>query len=246
MGCGQCHQCGHQIRRVLDGEEYCVRCEDYQRPWSHGWVRSGYSTAADQIPRAARHRASPLSASPSAQPLACRKKHQPPNGRRSGCILNASRESKIEIPVHYSTLMTFLAHSTGPGGRSHALLDHLRAVAAAAAQRAAKFGAGEIAFWGGLWHDLGKFHPAFQSYVQNPTSGRGPDHSSVGAVLAAEIYDPLAFPIAGHHSGLPSLGGLKARLAEKRDADAIQSTLAITEAQISGSPDMNVGPLSRD
>jgi hypothetical protein len=37
--CGKCHQCGGPIHTVLDGEEWCPKCETYQRPWSHGWAR---------------------------------------------------------------------------------------------------------------------------------------------------------------------------------------------------------------
>lgn len=35
--CSFCHACGHPIRRVLDGEEWCPNCRRYQRPTSHGW-----------------------------------------------------------------------------------------------------------------------------------------------------------------------------------------------------------------
>lgn len=33
----KCHVCGNRIRIVLDGEEWCSRCETYQRPVPHGW-----------------------------------------------------------------------------------------------------------------------------------------------------------------------------------------------------------------
>ena len=35
--CGRCHQCGDQIAFVLDGAEWCARCQRYQTPVSHGW-----------------------------------------------------------------------------------------------------------------------------------------------------------------------------------------------------------------
>jgi hypothetical protein len=38
--CGRCHICGHPIKIVLDGEEWCSRCQRYQRPAAHGWSRS--------------------------------------------------------------------------------------------------------------------------------------------------------------------------------------------------------------
>jgi len=38
--CGRCHDCGTRLRRVLDGEEWCDRCETYHRYQSHGWGNS--------------------------------------------------------------------------------------------------------------------------------------------------------------------------------------------------------------
>jgi len=35
--CGRCHTCGAKLRRVLDGEEWCPKCEAYRRYASHGW-----------------------------------------------------------------------------------------------------------------------------------------------------------------------------------------------------------------
>jgi HD superfamily phosphodiesterase len=50
-----------------------------------------------------------------------------------------------------------LAHSKNDLGIQHELVSHLKEVARRAAQFAAKFGATELAYWAGLWHDLGKF-----------------------------------------------------------------------------------------
>lgn len=103
----------------------------------------------------------------------------------------------------------------------HEVDEHLRAVAELAAGFAAPFGASEWARLAGLWHDLGKYHPEFQSYIRRATGydaeahlegapGRV-DHSTLGAVHAeAQSTWPnpllgrlLAYIIAGHHSGLP-------------------------------------------
>lgn len=35
--CGRCHTCGTALREVLDGEEWCPRCEIFRRYRSHGW-----------------------------------------------------------------------------------------------------------------------------------------------------------------------------------------------------------------
>jgi len=122
--------------------------------------------------------------------------------------------------------------------------EHLSAVADMAAEFAEPFGGEEWARLAGLWHDLGKFQPAFQSYIRQG-SGYDPeahleqgapgrvDHSSVGAVHAvAHLSESgpagtavgrlLAYLIAGHHAGLPDWhqadGGaasLEGRLADR-------------------------------
>lgn len=35
--CGHCHKCGSELKKCLDGEEYCPSCQVYLRYWSHGW-----------------------------------------------------------------------------------------------------------------------------------------------------------------------------------------------------------------
>jgi CRISPR-associated endonuclease/helicase Cas3 len=118
-----------------------------------------------------------------------------------------------------------LAHSENAAGRTHGLVEHLSAVADCAEAFAGKFGAGALARWAGLWHDLGKFHPDFQEYLKDPDARRGPDHSSAGTVLAARHCDALAFLVAGHHAGLPSVDDLKKRLSAKRGDPAVLKAL---------------------
>ncbi len=103
--------------------------------------------------------------------------------------------------------------------RVQSLEEHLQAVARLAGEFADKFGSRD---WGevlGYWHDLGKFHPAWQTYLQRKSGydpeahieGKGgrPNHSTAGAVLALKKGKEtppsriLAYPIAGHHAGLP-------------------------------------------
>jgi CRISPR-associated endonuclease/helicase Cas3 len=126
------------------------------------------------------------------------------------------------------------AHSPNHNDVPHDLVEHLTSVAQQASQFAEKFGAADMAYWAGLWHDLGKFHPDFQAYLANPIARRGPDHSSAGAILAERSFSPLAFLVAGHHGGLPALKELKLRVREKAKASAISQALDLAQQAISG------------
>ncbi len=96
------------------------------------------------------------------------------------------------------------------------LEDHLRNTARLAGEMATEFGCSEWGHLAGLWHDLGKFSLEFQRYIkatcdpeahiEGSKHGRV-DHSSAGALWAIEQLKTLgfvlAYPIAGHHAGLP-------------------------------------------
>jgi len=115
--------------------------------------------------------------------------------------------------------MKYYAHSKNERGERQELVEHLRQVAEMARRFASEFGAGEVAYWIGLWHDLGKFDPDFQRYLL--ASEAGHSHSKVPHAIwgAALIYhlvwglkqDPegwkeFSLPIAGHHAGLDDAG----------------------------------------
>ncbi|MDG4552385.1 MAG: CRISPR-associated endonuclease Cas3'' [Candidatus Contendobacter sp.] len=117
-----------------------------------------------------------------------------------------------------SKISTFLAHvrqDTDGRWLPHSLDDHLRSVAVFAQSFAAAFGAGDWARLAGLWHDLGKYRPAFQRYIRGAsgydahieTAPGKVDHSTAGALHAMErmkgLGRILAYLIAGHHAGLP-------------------------------------------
>ncbi len=139
-----------------------------------------------------------------------------------------------------------LAHSGG-----HLLVDHLQAVAKLSAEFSEAFDAvvptQRWAYLAGLWHDLGKYRPGFQSYVsladnpdahiENKVSGREKTHSAAGALWAIQQLEQthgskgklaarvLAYLIAGHHAGLHNWhDGLKQRL------DSSDSKQELTEA----------------
>jgi CRISPR-associated endonuclease/helicase Cas3 len=143
-----------------------------------------------------------------------------------------------------------LAHSGG-----HLLADHLRSVAGIAADFSKEFDPSSAtnrwAYLAGLWHDLGKYRPGFQRYMQladhpenahieGKVGGREKTHSAAGALWAiGQLNKPnqpyghiLAYLIAGHHAGLDDWdGGLKERL--QRD----DSALELKEALAANPPD---------
>ncbi|MER3485134.1 MAG: CRISPR-associated endonuclease Cas3'' [Chloroflexota bacterium] len=119
------------------------------------------------------------------------------------------------------------AHTPNAAGRWHLLEDHLRAVAEQARTFAAAFGAGELGYYTGLWHDIGKLAPAFQQYLLSCAQGdgrarRGPDHKAAGALLAGKHAPALALLIQGHHGGLRSRTDLKEWLQRSTTAPEVQ------------------------
>ncbi len=111
----------------------------------------------------------------------------------------------------------YYAHAIAgaPHHEWHVLEEHLRSVAETASLFAAKFNAGSWGFAAGLWHDLGKYASAFQSYLRCAAASEdyhqaelkeNVDHTSAGAQHAVEILGIpghlLAYAIAGHHAGL--------------------------------------------
>ncbi|HAL40697.1 MAG TPA: CRISPR-associated endonuclease Cas3'' [Polaromonas sp.] len=141
-----------------------------------------------------------------------------------------------------------LAHSGG-----HQLADHLHAVANMAAVFSQAFDSDTAtqrwAYLAGLWHDLGKYRPGFQRYLQQSNDpnahiegrvgGREKTHSAAGALWALRTLEEkrgttgelaarvLAYLIAGHHAGLDDWdGGLKERLTQADCQTELQEALA--------------------
>lgn len=97
-------------------------------------------------------------------------------------------------------------------------------------------------YWGcvaGLWHDLGKFAPAWQTYLRSKSdihrdeiSGRV-DHATAGAQHAVASGNPLghllAYSIAGHHSGLLDAISEKACLQKRLEKQLFPCTDAPRE-----------------
>ena len=121
-----------------------------------------------------------------------------------------------------------LAHSENDDGIVHGLEDHLLNVGAMARDFANVFDGGQLAYLCGLAHDLGKACSGVQQYLRREIK-RGPNHSAAGAFLVSGKCDLLAFPIAGHHGGLPSPTQLRQRLSDPRESR--NSAIALERAR---------------
>jgi CRISPR-associated endonuclease/helicase Cas3 len=106
-----------------------------------------------------------------------------------------------------------IAHVT-PNGDLHFLGDHLFGTAERAAKFADDFGFGRWGWLAGLWHDLGKYSPAFQKKILAALDSEAHleakarvDHSTAGGLYAIQKMGIagriLAYIAAGHHAGLP-------------------------------------------
>lgn len=130
------------------------------------------------------------------------------------------------------------AHTPAPGSTEWHMLDkHILEVARLAKEFADPFGAGELAYWLGMWHDLGKCNPAFQEYLKaclaNPEHrGHGPDHKAAGALYARQSLAFLSLLIQGHHGGLKSPAEFNNWLADKQTehGPAIEGALTAARA----------------
>ncbi|HET8682588.1 MAG TPA: CRISPR-associated helicase Cas3' [Micromonosporaceae bacterium] len=129
------------------------------------------------------------------------------------------------------------AHSPAPGSsRWHALDDHLRSTAELARGFADPFGGGEVAYWLGRLHDIGKASCAWQDRLALVhRAGGGPvgiDHKTLGTRLAFDHgLGFFALGILGHHGGLVDRGRLTGTLKDggsaTNDADALRALPAL-------------------
>ncbi|MER6572832.1 CRISPR-associated endonuclease Cas3'' [Streptomyces sp. NPDC001093] len=112
------------------------------------------------------------------------------------------------------------AHSrSAVSGRRHSLEGHLRGSAALARRFGGVFGAGELAAYLALIHDVGKGTCSWRDGLlaaERRGGGRvGLPHKHAGTLLA-DRYTQLAFGavVFGHHGGLPNLDRLKTELVK--------------------------------
>ena len=96
------------------------------------------------------------------------------------------------------------AHSMNGSGVRHRLDDHLRGTAALARRFADAFGAGGLAGYLGLTHDVGKGECAWQRgllAVEGTRGAVGIDHKGCGTWLSQRAVGPFAMCVDGHHGG---------------------------------------------
>ncbi len=122
----------------------------------------------------------------------------------------------VEFSEMKHLVANVLAHSANATGKTHLLSEHLLSVARLASELARPQGneAGNLAYWLGIFHDLGKATAAFQHYLNEASEGRpaqSAPHSIWGALLLARLrnetrYPLLSLPILGHHSQIKEPG----------------------------------------
>src|ERR1700724_504351 len=94
------------------------------------------------------------------------------------------------------------AHSKNERGVRHLLADHLRGAADLGRAFGDAFGAGELAAYLALRHDVGKGACSWQQRllaVEGTRESAGIDHKRAGTWLALPTAGPLAACIFGHH-----------------------------------------------
>ncbi|SFO06733.1 CRISPR-associated endonuclease/helicase Cas3 [Amycolatopsis rubida] len=104
------------------------------------------------------------------------------------------------------------AHSANVLGRRQLLSDHARSTARLAGLFAGEFGAGELGFALGLFHDAGKACGLWQEGLLRAEvrGGRvGVPHKELGANLLRGVAGAAAMAVLGHHGGLTSLEDLR-------------------------------------
>ncbi|RQD81878.1 MAG: CRISPR-associated helicase Cas3' [Methanocalculus sp. MSAO_Arc2] len=137
----------------------------------------------------------------------------------------------------------YYAHSTDDPEKHdwQHLKEHLQNVADIASAQAGDFNGGELAYAGGLLHDIGKYSSEFQRRLEGAAVRI--DHSTAGAREAQALYPRhlsriLEYIITGHHGGLLNYGnnetGLEERLGKKNLPDYSVYRNEITSTDLTG------------
>jgi CRISPR-associated endonuclease/helicase Cas3 len=127
--------------------------------------------------------------------------------------------------------MTYIAHrrkNARDEWEDQALSAHLEGTAKLCREFASAFGFGEVGYVLGKVHDIGKYSRGFQDRILG--GGKSVDHSTAGGQVVNELIGKIfAYPIFGHHGGLPNGGSpyddaeegtLYARFKKKLNGDS--------------------------
>ncbi|MGB9499628.1 MAG: CRISPR-associated endonuclease Cas3'' [Dissulfuribacterales bacterium] len=100
--------------------------------------------------------------------------------------------------------MKYFAHSENSENKKHHLSQHLNQTAKLAESFACRETYKQIFRLAGLLHDLGKYQPEFQNYLEKGGKRGSVPHASWGAGYARihRLID-ASIAINGHHKGLP-------------------------------------------
>ncbi len=138
--------------------------------------------------------------------------------------------------------------------RRQSLCVHLRSVSNLASEGLPDF-LKEIAYYAGLWHDIGKYSPKWQDYLLN--KGNMKPHAFQGARIALEWAEnegideipAISYVIAGHHTHLRSQDNLLDEYPS--DSDDWKKCLEIAQTEINNLlpkmlPEINLPVLRRE
>ena len=104
----------------------------------------------------------------------------------------------------------FFAHSENDRNVKHSLAKHLHETAQLAESFACHKDFSPIFRLSGLLHDLGKYQPEFQNYLENGGRRGSVPHASWGAGYAGKFkIHEVSIAIDGHHKGLPDKAAWK-------------------------------------
>lgn len=104
----------------------------------------------------------------------------------------------------------YFAHSKNDNNEKHLLAKHLHETAQLAESFACRDEYKPLLRLSGLLHDLGKYQPEFQNYLENGGRRGSVPHASWGAGYAGKLkHSDASIAIDGHHKGLPDKAAWK-------------------------------------